>query len=224
MKFVGIVVIAVITDIEWYKIACINAILVVMFGGAVMALPKSPSFLAIQNKEEEARKVLRLIRGPKADVEAELAILKQRNERNNGNYGFAALFKLDMLRQIAALIVLLLIRDLSGSDVVMVHTTRMLRDSGVILDPGLSTFIVTSMGLCGAILLSLVVDRIGRRWSMMVSFMMMAVGYVMLGFYCYFMPPLPPLQPDLEIRLLSPLDDNTTVSYQLEARCKMPLF
>ena len=224
MKYIGLVLVAAAaTKVEWYTIACINGVLVILFSGIVLTMPETPAFLAVQNKEEEARKVLRLIRGPKADVDAELALLKLRNERKDGNSGWAALFKPDMLKKVAVLFVLLLMRDFCGSDVIMVHITRMLLDAGVTLDHSLSTLIITLVALCGVIVLSAMVDRIGRRWCLLASFFIMAVGYTMLGFYGYFLPPPPALHSHHEIILLSPLDTNATVSYQPEARCKMPL-
>lgn len=217
MKYVGIVVVAAAaTSIQWYMIAGINAVVMVMLGGAMLALPESPAFLAIKNRKREARKALRLIKGPKADVDAELELLTLRNEQKGGNSGYAALFNQGMLKQVAALFMLLALRDFCGSDVVMVHTTRMLQDTGVTIDHGLSTLIVTAVSLCGVLFLSVVVDRLGRRWSMMGSFTVMAVGYVIMGFHSHLMPP-PAIQPDSEMRLVSPPDDNATASYMAEA-------
>ncbi|KAG0714826.1 hypothetical protein GWK47_013351 [Chionoecetes opilio] len=77
--------------------------------------------------------------------------------------------------------------------------------------------------LCRSILLSVLVDRIGRRWSLMASFTIMAAGYTILALYLYFFPSSPQLHPDLEISVLSSLDGNATALYLHKARCEMPL-
>lgn len=222
MKFVGYVTVAAtVTDFSWYKMAALNAILVVIFGVSVLVfLSETPAFLAVQNKEAKARRILRVIRGPKADVDAELSLLKLRNEREDGSSGYTTLIKKDILKKLVALFVLIFFRVFCGSDVIISNTTRMLKDLGVTLDYSLSTLIISSVCLGGAILVGCVVDRVGRRLCLIASLVVMAVGYGMLGFYAYFRPPppLPGHRPD--IRLLPSLDDNATVSYLPDAtRC-----
>ncbi|XP_063883101.1 facilitated trehalose transporter Tret1-2 homolog [Scylla paramamosain] len=221
MKFVGyLTVAATATDLSWYKMAMINVILLVIYGISVwLVLPETPAFLTVQNKEAEARRVLRVVRGPKADVDAELSLLKLRNEREDGSSGYTALIKKDtrMLNKMVPLFVLIFLRAFCGSDVIISYTTRMLKDLGVTMDHNLSTLIISSVSLSGVILSGSVVDRVGRRLCLIVSLVFMATGYAMLGFYTYFLPPAPLPGHEPDIRLLPSLDDSATVSYLPEA-------
>ncbi|MPC90943.1 Facilitated trehalose transporter Tret1 [Portunus trituberculatus] len=219
MKFAGYITMATtVTNLTWYKMAALNVVLLVIFGITVLlVLPETPAFLAVQNKEAEARRILRVIRGPKADVDAELSLLKLHNAKEGGSLGYTALVKKDALKKMTALFVLLFFRAFCGSDVIISYTTRMLKDLGVTLDHGISTLIISSVSLSGIIPMSAVVDRVGRRLCMITSLVIMAMSYSALGFYAYFLPPPQLAGHKLDIRLLPSLDDNVTVSYLPEA-------
>ncbi|XP_050699276.1 solute carrier family 2, facilitated glucose transporter member 6-like [Eriocheir sinensis] len=206
-----VLVVAVAIKVSWYVIAGGLAVLALVYGGAMLAVPESPNFLAVQGREEEARRVLRRFRGPGADVDAELALLRHRNQRSDGASGFAALLKRDVLRSVAALLLLITFRSMCGCEMITVHCTRMLLATGVALDHTLGTLIVNSAYLLGGLCLTVLVDRLGRRRSMLVSLAVMLAGNTVLGCYCYSFPAS--AVPGLDIELLSPLDTNTTVSY-----------
>ncbi|XP_050708881.1 facilitated trehalose transporter Tret1-like [Eriocheir sinensis] len=212
MKLTGFLVVAAVAiKVPWYIIACAMAVLTLVYGGATLAVPESPNFLAVQGRYEEARRILRRLRGPRADVDAELTLLRLLNQRRDGASGFAAIFKWDVLKQMAALILLGTLRSMCGVETITVHCTRMLLDTGVSLDHTLGTLVVNSAYVFGGLCLTQLVDRLGRRWSMVVSLTIVVAGNAVLGCYCYFFQVLP--QPSLDIKLLSPLDDNTTVPY-----------
>ncbi|XP_050701879.1 solute carrier family 2, facilitated glucose transporter member 6-like isoform X2 [Eriocheir sinensis] len=206
-----VLVVAVAIKVSWYVIAGSLAVLALVYGGAMLAVPESPNFLAVQGREEEARRVLRRFRGPGADVDAQLALLRHRNQRSDGASGFAALLKRDVLRSVAALLLLITFRSMCGCEMITVHCTRMLLATGVTLDHTLGTLIVNSAYVLGGLCLTMTVDRLGRRRSMLVSLAVMLAGNTVLGCYCYSFPAS--AVPGLDIELLSPLDANTTVSY-----------
>lgn len=216
MKLTGfLVVAAVAVKVSWYIIACGIAVLMLVYGGATLVVPESPNFLAIQGRDEEARRILRRLKGPRADVEAELALLRLLNQRRDGASGFAVFLKWDVLKQMAALIMLGTLRSMCGVETITVHCTRMLLDTGVSLDHTLGTLVVNSAYVFGGICLTQLVDRLGRRWSIVVSLSIVVAGNVVLGFYCYFFQVQS--QSSLDIKFLSPLD-NITVPYNAEVR------
>ncbi|XP_050701842.1 solute carrier family 2, facilitated glucose transporter member 6-like [Eriocheir sinensis] len=204
-------VVAVAIKVSWYVIAGGLAVLMLVYGGAMLAVPESPNFLAVQGREEEARRVLLRFRGPGADVDTELTLLRLRNQRSDGTMGFAGLLKWDVLRSVAALLLLITFRGMCGCEMITVHCTRMLLATGVSLDHTLGTLTVNSAYVLGGLCLTMLVDRLGRRRSMLVSLTVMLAGNTVLGCYCYFFPAS--AVPGLDIELLSPLDANTTVSY-----------
>lgn len=212
VKLGGLVlVVALSIKVSWFVIAAGSAVLALVHGGVMLALPESPNFLAVQGREEDARRVLRWLRGPGADVDAELVLLRLHNQRSDGALGFATLLKWDVLKTMATLLLLITFRGLCGCDMITIHCTRMLLATGVTVDHTLGTLTVNSAYVLGGLLLTVLVDRLGRRQSMLVSLTVMLVGNCVLGCYCYFF--LESAVPSLGIELLSLLEANKTVSY-----------
>lgn len=221
LKLVGFVlVLAMAIDMSWYTIAGGLAVLGLVFGGAILLLPESPNFLAVRGREEEARRVLRRFRGPAADVDAELTELRLRNQRSDGASGFAALFKGDVLRSLATLLVLLTLRVMCGCEVITVHCTRLLLATGIPIEHTLGSLIVNAVFLLGGLCLVVLVDRLGRRRSMLLSLTIMLAASTVLGAYCHLSPPT--AAPALNIQLLSELDANTTLVSYLASNTTVP--
>lgn len=212
MKLVGfMVVVAAAIPISWYIIALANAVLILLYAGVMLAAPESPNFLVVQGREDEACRVLQRIRGPKVNVKEEVAIIKNKNKRSDGTSGFAAIFKRDVLKRVAALMVLILLRGLCGCEVMTVHSTRLMLAASVPLDQSVGALIVNAAYVLGALFLNLLVDCLGRRRSLLVSLTVVMLGYIVLGCYCHFW--LEVALPAVDVHLLSPLDNNATVSY-----------
>lgn len=171
--------------LPWYQLAFVSAGQVFLLGVVFHFLPESPTYLVVNNQEDEARRVLRRLRGSKCNVDQEVRLIKVLNERQDGSSGWRVLLKTNVLKQVVTVSCLLMITHFCGSGVVRSNTTRMLQTSGLTLDKDMSTIIVFFVLFCGSLVMVILVDRIGRRWCLLASLIQTALAYAVLGTFVY---------------------------------------
>lgn len=173
--------------LTWYEVAFVNVGLLLLYVIAIVpCLPESPTFLVISNNDNHARKVLKFLRGAHVDLDVEIKLLKQMNTTDKVNSRWRPLLSLENLKRIFILTCLFFVQNFSGTAVIRVNAIRILEISGVNLDKDISTAALLVIPVCGVFVLSLLVDRIGRRKCLAASLGLMMVAYVVLGFYIFF--------------------------------------
>ncbi|XP_045611610.1 facilitated trehalose transporter Tret1 [Procambarus clarkii] len=172
--------------LTWYEVAFINVGLLLLYIIAIVpCLPESPTFLAVNDKDKAAHRILERLRGTYADLDAEIKLLKQLNRVTDATSKWGALLSLENLKRISLLSCLFFIQNFSGTAVIRVNATRILEASGVNLDKDISTTILLVVPICGVFVLTSLVDRIGRRLCLVVSMAPMVVAYAILGCYVF---------------------------------------
>ncbi|XP_066961988.1 facilitated trehalose transporter Tret1-like [Macrobrachium rosenbergii] len=187
MKSLGAILIVGIGMLgTWYQIAffCIAEIL--FFGLVVVPfLPESPTYLTVTGKEDEARSVLRRLRGSYFDLETEISQLKKHNVRSDGSSGWGVLLKKDIMRKCLIVFGLFGISNFCGTEVIKANAVRILQTSGLSFDRDASSIVVFVLLLGGNIFQALMVDRVGRKKCLILSLVLLVFAYTILGTYVF---------------------------------------
>lgn len=187
MQIGSLMVIGLGIVMTWYHVMFVNvsvSLLHCVFVATV--LPESPTFLVVHDRDDEAVIILRRLRGSYADVDKELSLHKQMNQRADGTSGWSALLKLDVIKRMLIMFGLFFISVFSGVQVLKANTTRMLQASTLALDQDLSTIIVYVVLFSGNFTMSLLLDRVGRRRCLALSLTLVMLAYAAFGIYVFF--------------------------------------
>lgn len=128
-------------------------------------LPESPSMLLIKNREEEAIKVIKLLNGKYSDYLSEIDSLKNQNEEMMKNQKtFREVLSVKSTRK--AFIIMMLnffFFQMTAINIVLFYSTTIFAESGVDIDPGISSIIIGAISFLSSLLASMLIDKFGRR-------------------------------------------------------------
>ncbi|KAK3884051.1 hypothetical protein Pcinc_011659 [Petrolisthes cinctipes] len=169
--------------LPWYYLSLTCALLPLALLLGSFFLPYSPSYLLLRGKKLQAIEVLKRLRGPYSDVNAEVTKLEAMNSGSSRNW--RNLLESKILKRLIVVIMLFAFQNFCGNYVFIVHTSRILQAAGVVIDPDLGTVIVGVARVVGCLANIYLVDKIGRKLCLMISHASNAVTLVMLGVYVY---------------------------------------
>ncbi|XP_068239948.1 facilitated trehalose transporter Tret1-like isoform X2 [Palaemon carinicauda] len=187
MKGLGFIfIIALGISMPWYYTAVFSACHFLLFGFVVApCIPRSPSYLIVKGREEEAIEILRKLRGPYVDHRDMVRQLKKKNESTDGSAFWRIFFRPVILKKYLIVAGLFFIANFSGVEVIRGNATRMLQTSGLAFDKDITTMIVFCVLLGGGISQILVLDWIGRKKCLVASLVLLVVSYTLLGTYVF---------------------------------------
>jgi MFS family permease len=139
----------------------------------------------VKDKDDEARKVIKILRGNnKEKLDNEILEIKQVHITNSGDNSFFTHIR-DKSTKKAFYIVLIqfFFFQFTGSNAILFYTTTIFKEANLNLDPGIASIIVVSSQIIGTSISSVLVDRIGRRFMLMTSAVLMALSHALLGIY-----------------------------------------
>lgn len=147
--------------------------------------PESPTYLVKINLHEAAKQVLRQLRGPHYNVEAELVEIEGSLK---GTTHTAVSWKETLKQkhvQKAFLIstMLMTLQQFSGINVIILYTTSILKASSGNWDPRTATILVGAVQVIATFASSLVVDKLGRRILLLISSLFISVSTFLLAVY-----------------------------------------
>lgn len=212
----SISVISLGVPFKWYQVSFFSCAVHASYGLLLLPfLPESPTFLAVTNKDEKAKRVLHCIRGPDVDVEAVLRDLKKQNESVNNKKSWKVLARPEILKQVLILFGVFMVSNFSGVEVIKANTSRILQSAGVSLDMEVSTIMVASVLFGGNFVMMLLLDRAGRRRCLMLSFFLLAVGYSILGAFVFLGAGL--TDPHMTVEVSAIGEASSSVAYYTDA-------
>lgn len=188
MITIGILFVYVVGHIfELKTLNMICAALPLIFGALFIWMPETPYFYVIKYRPEDAVKSLKRLRGEQYNYHDELNEMCIEHERMIQRQRSL----LSILRQTAAkralmiTLVLVLLTQLSGINAVIFYTAFIFQASETGIEPSLATIFVGIMQVIGTFGASLTVDRLGRRFLLISSAIIMCICNIGLGIYFY---------------------------------------
>lgn len=170
---------------EYYLLSYILAIVPILFGVSFMFMPESPVYLVKTGKDKEAKGALKFLRGDYYDVNSELMELKR--EANISVAEKASLVEIVRDRvyckSLTACLILFIFQQFSGINAVIFYTVPIFKAAKSSIDPLLSSITVASMQVVATVLVMYIIDKLGRKVYLVVSFAVMSVCLFLLGFY-----------------------------------------
>ncbi|XP_064118415.1 facilitated trehalose transporter Tret1-like isoform X2 [Macrobrachium nipponense] len=175
------------TFLPWHSLSlvCLAPVLLMVFASFV--IPESPSFLVLRGQRVAAAQVLKRLRGNFVDVEEEMDDLERRNQspRDRKSSGYKVLFRRKIMARLGIVILTFLFQQLCGNFILIVQTGRVLEAAGTLFDPATAASIVVSMRIAGTFAVFFLVDRIGRKYCLVVSHSVNACSLIVLGTFVY---------------------------------------
>lgn len=178
----------------------ICGVIPLLYVAVFMQLPESPVFLVSflngsilesynlfqvgKNKDEDAKKSIRLLRGQKYNCDDELNEIKKHHEMNTGKLSIFEHLKEKATRK-AFLIILMqfFFFQFTGINAVLFYTAQIFLEAKIQLDAGIASIIVVSSQIVGTSFSAVLVDRFGRRAMLFVSTILMALSHISIGTY-----------------------------------------
>lgn len=168
-----------------YNIIC--AILPLIFGGLFVWMPESPHYWIMKNQTEKAERSLKWLRGSQYNYNDELIEIHIEQElirQHQGNF-FTALKKSATRRALMITLCLLALTQFSGINAVIFYTGFIFEQSHANIESSLATIIVGIMQVLATFVASLTVDKLGRRFLLILSASVMCICNISLGTYFY---------------------------------------
>ncbi|XP_045599145.1 facilitated trehalose transporter Tret1 [Procambarus clarkii] len=169
-------------DARYYVVAFINILLPLFFILGLAWMPESPSFLVIKGREAEARDILRSLRSKHADVEAEIQNYREMNIMS-GEGTWKGLLQPEILKSILITSILFIFAYFTGYLVINANASRIFADADSSIDNRLCTIIILLVQVAGGACSVLLIDKLGRRKTLILSFCLMCVSLTGMAIY-----------------------------------------
>lgn len=170
---------------HWRTLSIISAVFPVLLVAVFWWMPETPQYLLGKNRRRDAEKSLRWLRGPDADLTAELEEM-QKDVDDASRQRAGALSMLTTKGPRMALICglgLMFFQQFSGINAVIFYTNNIFQSAGSNIPPVIATIIVGVVQTIATYLSSVFVDKAGRRILLLQSTSIMGLCLVILGIY-----------------------------------------
>ncbi len=167
----------------WRWMFTVVAVPAVIFLVSSLAIPESPRWLLIRNREEEAIKVLRRVTGTAEDATREAAsvVAALRNEDGNAS-GWRGLLQPGVRRVLLVGVVLAVLQQWSGINILFNYAEEVYRAAGLGASQILLDIVITgAINLIFTLVAMAFVDRVGRRPLMLIGCCGIAVSHLLAG-------------------------------------------
>lgn len=172
-------------NVYWLSIIC--GTLPLIFGAVFVFMPESPAYLVMKDKQIEATKSYKWLRGNNYDPAEDIAELQNdfEEQKSNNLSTTEALKRPATVRAIVIAFGMMFFQQVSGINAVIFYTSDIFGAANTGIEPQLATIIIGVMQVVATFVSSLVVDRLGRRILLLVSDAIMALCTLMLGIFFY---------------------------------------
>lgn len=172
---------------DWLNVACLAISVLYMI--VWFYVPESPIYLIQQNKMDEAKNALKWFRGKDKDnddkdIDEELNTMTHCGDK----LATAHLSDYKEVATIKALLIGIVFQSgtqFSGINVILMYAVEIFRNSGSTLSPEKCTMLVGVMQVLGSVIASLVVNRAGRKFFLMATYVLTAVSLFVIGMCFY---------------------------------------
>ena len=172
--------------LEYRASLAVPIVITCVFLLAIAFLPESPDYLSHKNKVEEAKKSYQFygnFRSDSEEVQENGQVVTHGSE--NGRLTWADLKDRAVGKGVFISFLLILFMDSAGIIVVIGFLTELFHWAKIEMDVYLATIAVGVIQVLGAVISTLLVDRLGRRWLLMGSCTGTAFCFYALGWYFF---------------------------------------
>lgn len=170
---------------HWQTLSIISAVFPVLLVAVFWWMPETPQYLLSKNRRRDAEKALRWLRGPDADLSAELEDM-QKDVDNSSRQKAGVLAMVTNRASLMALICslgLMFFQQFSGINAVIFYTNNIFQSAGSDIPPAIATIIVGVVQTIATYISSLLIEKAGRRILLLQSCIIMGVCLIILGAY-----------------------------------------
>lgn len=178
-----LVTVSVGYDTRYFVVALVDALIPAIFFLALIWLPESPSFLVLKGRDEEARKVIRQLRGEHINVNEEIQNYRAMNEGREGRSMWRGLVQPRVLKNLGIVSMLFVIVFFSGFFIVNANASRMFKAAGSTIDANLAAIIINIVQLIGGFIGFLFADKLGRKGLLYTGLSLMFISLTGLATY-----------------------------------------
>ena len=154
----------------------------------LILIPETPSYQISKGLETEATASLVWLRGveDKRDVSEELEEIKEGVILASSNRsGFTTIFQRQNLIPLLISLLLMFSQQFSGISVVIVYTDDIFADAGSSLAPSTQTIVLGGVQVVATFIGAALMDRLGRRFLLMFSSVVMLLSICVLGAFFF---------------------------------------
>lgn len=149
-------------------------------------VPETPAYLLKINKEAEARRSLKKLRGNANEtIEKEIEEIKSEIERNSQGSIRDLIYNKGLMKALGVTLTLVALQQSSGIVAVASYTQTIFDEAGSTIPSEVSSMIIGVFQVIGSFVPPLVVDRWGRRILLITSGLGIMISYFLLGLYFY---------------------------------------
>lgn len=174
------------SSLSWRNVAiicgCISTIPVFL---ALFFLPNSPRWLLTKGRSDEARTSLKYFRGAHYNIEAEMTAITCQCKNKAFLSQLQTVSDPKILRIILLLAFLMFIVQFTGNMVVISYLVPIYDFADVNIDPYTSAIVTGAMRVVGTIFSLSIVDRLGRRHTITISFLLISLSLSVLGTFFF---------------------------------------
>lgn len=170
---------------SWRTLSIVSAVLPPLLVAVFWWMPETPQYLLGKNRRHEAERTLRWLRGPDADLSAEIEDMqKELDDAARQRAGVMSMVTSKAPRM--ALICglgLMFFQQFSGINAVIFYTNNIFQSAGSNIPPTIATIIIGVVQTIATYASSLLVERAGRRLLLLQSCIIMGLCLIILGVY-----------------------------------------
>lgn len=162
--------------------------LVIVYTVCFMFLPETPVFLIRKGEPEKAENSVKLLRGERYDAKQEISYLQQLygGTLHASKYSFLNEFKKrETFKAFIITIFIFIFFQMSGINAINFYVTTIFIESGITINPSLATVIVGIVQALATLSTVYFIDRFGRVFLLITSFVVMTIGLVGVGTFFY---------------------------------------
>ncbi|KAG5684031.1 hypothetical protein PVAND_013284 [Polypedilum vanderplanki] len=154
-----------------------------LFGFCIFFCPESPTYYIMKGKNEEAVHALKKFRGRTTDLKKEINELINEEEHRQSHHIGKALKRISSRKAMMISFGLMFFQQLSGINAVIFYTTTIFSDAKFELKPENATIIIGVIQMLATFIATLTVDKIGRKFLLVLSDLLMALCTLILGIF-----------------------------------------
>ncbi|XP_033640705.1 solute carrier family 2, facilitated glucose transporter member 8-like isoform X2 [Asterias rubens] len=158
---------------------CLAALLVVL----MLPMPESPRFYLIRHQREKALEILRWLRGPSADIDAECREVEDALDNSNEKFSMKEFTNPSLFKPLLISIALMIFQQCSGINAVMFNAKDIMAAAVTGISADVATVILAAVQVGATFLSVVLMDVAGRRILLTVAGVSMAISSATFGLY-----------------------------------------